>query len=194
MESALAWIGQIASWVGQWIPRWVLIPSTEAAVKYESFFLPARLRQFKGDMRITACGPGLHWYWPATTMMEKYPTAFQSDNLPSQTFDTADGKTVTVGGVVSYTVTDIVKLLTSTHSAQKTIQVHTLAAIHDVCCKLSHEQLMLEQQKGTLKTKLRNGAQKPLTPFGVEINDCMLTDLTKSRAYRLIQSTQVDSE
>src|SRR4051812_18533290 len=145
-------------------------------------------------MRLTPCGPGLHWYWPATTMMDTYPTKFQSDNLPSQTFETADNYTITVGGVVSYTVVDIEKALSETHSAMKTTQVLTLAAIHRVCCRMTLEQLKDEQRRGTLNTKLRNEAQAPLEKFGVKIDDCRLTDLAKSRALRVIQSTQNDSE
>jgi regulator of protease activity HflC (stomatin/prohibitin superfamily) len=196
MGTALDWIGQIAAWIGQWIPRWRIVAPTEAAVKAEGFFLPrslrVRFRGFDGDMRLTPCGPGLHWYWPATTLMDTYPTKFQSDNLPSQTFETADDKTITVGGVVSYTVIDIIKAITGTHSAMKTIQVHTLAAIHEVCCRMTLDELNTEQRRGTLKTKLRNQAQTPLAEFGVKIEDCRLTDKARSRALRLIQSTQQD--
>lgn len=114
--------------------------------------------------------------------------------LPSQTFETVDGVSITVGGVVDYTVTDIVAAITQTHSCMKTVQVHTLAAIHEVCCRMTREQLKDEQRRGTLKTKLKNQAQGPLKEFGVQIESCRLTDLTKTRAYRLIQSTQQDTE
>ena len=194
MESALAWVGQIAAWVGQWIPRWVLLDTTQGAVKFEGFFLPKRFRRFKDDMRTTALGPGLHWYWPATTSFQVYPTYFQTDNLPSQTMETVYNIPITVSGMVTYTVPDIVKLLTQTHSAVKMIQVLTLAAIHDVCTKMTFEQLKAEERGRTLNTKLRNTANKMLVEFGVKVEDCMLTDLARTRVYRLIQSTQNDSE
>lgn len=192
MGSALDWIGQIASWIGQWIPRWVLLDSTMGAVKFEGFFLPARWRRYKGNMRTTVWGPGIWWFWPATTFVSTYPTAFQTDNLPSQTMETADGVAITVGGMLTYTVDDVAKLLTQTHSGVKMVQVLTLAAVHDVCCNLDWDQLRAEQRRGTLDTKLRNAAQRQLTDFGVRVSKCMLTDLAKTRVYRLIQSTQQD--
>lgn len=192
MSQAFAWIGKIVEWIGQWIPRWQIVPATLAFVKYEGFFLPAWLRRFKGDLRVTPKGPGLFWYWPATTMIDNYPTVLQADNLPSQTFETLDGVTITASGRVSYRISDIAKVLTSNHSPQKTIEVYTLGAIHDVCCRMNLDALKDEQRRGTLKTKLRKATQNLLTPFGVEVDSVALTDLARTRAYRLIQSTQQD--
>lgn len=192
MESALAWFGQFMQWIGKLIPRWELLDATEGAVKFEGFFLPAYFRRFKGDVRITVCGPGIHWWWPATTSFQQYPTVFQTDNLPSQTMETSDGVSITVGGMISYRVSDLGKLLPRCHSAVKVVQVITLAAIHATCCKMSWEQLRTEQRKGTLNTKLRNTARKSLEDFGIEVEDCMLTDLVRTRVFRLIQSTQQD--
>lgn len=199
MESAFAWLGQLVNWFSQFFPRFVLLDSTQGAVKFEGFFLPSWLRMyfdwfhgFNGTMRFTQCGPGLHWYWPATTSFQVYPTEYQTDNLPSQTIETSDGKSISVGGMVTYTVPNLMLLLPRTHSAVKMVQVKVLAAIHEVLCKMSWDQLTQEQRKGTLNTKLRHAAQKQLTEFGVKIEECMLTDLARSRVYRLIQSTQSD--
>jgi len=196
MDSAFAWLGQLIDWIGRFVPRFVLLDSTQGAVKFEGFFLPRKLRIFfrgyGGEMRTTFCGPGMHWYWPPTTSFQEYPTAFQTDNLPSQTMETMDDIAITVGGMVTYTVPDLTQLLTQTHSAIKMVQVLTLTAIHDVCCRMTWEDLKKEQRRGTLDTKLRNAAQKLLTPFGVKVEECSLTDMAKTRVYRLIQSTQQD--
>jgi regulator of protease activity HflC (stomatin/prohibitin superfamily) len=192
VDSALAWLGQIADWVGRFFPRWIILDTTEGAVKFEGFLLPRALRRYKDAMRVTVAGPGIHWYWPATTSFQVYPTAVQTDNLPSQTIATADDITISIGGTVTYTVDDLGKLLTQTHSAVKMIQVLTLASIHEVCCRMTWQQLKGEQKRGTLNTKLRRAVQKPLTEFGVRVSYCMLTDLTKTRAHRLIQSMQRD--
>lgn len=194
--AAFAWLGQLVEWFGQFIPRFTLLDSTQGAVKFEGFFLPRKLRLvfkgYDGTMRLTLCGAGLHWFWPATTSFQIYPIEYQTDNLPSQTIETSDGKSISVGGMVTYTVPNLMLLLPRTHSAVKMVQVKVLAAIHEVICKMSWEQLTQEQRKGTLNTKLRNAAQKQLTEFGVKIEECMLTDLARSRVYRLIQSTQTD--
>jgi regulator of protease activity HflC (stomatin/prohibitin superfamily) len=192
MDSALAWVGQIAAWVGQWFPRWIVVPPTGAMIKCEGFFLPQRWRRYQGAMRITTCPPGMHWYWPATTAIDNYPTVLQTDNLPSQTLETQDGVQAVVSGMITYTVEDVEALLTRNHSAVKTIQALTLAAVHDVCCNMAWDVLKSEQRRGTLDTKLRHAAQRPLKEFGVVVSKCMLTDLARTRVIRLIQSTQQD--
>jgi regulator of protease activity HflC (stomatin/prohibitin superfamily) len=193
MQAAFEWIGKIADWIGQWIPRWQMVNSTHAYVKYEGFFLPSRWRRFKDDIRVTRCDPGIFWWWPATTNIDHYPTVYQSDNLPSQTFETEDGVSITVGAIVSYTVTDVVTLLTGNQNAVKTIEVESLAAIHQVCCRMKYAELREEQRRRTLGTKLRNEAQRGLDRWGVKVEDCRLTDLTRTKALRLIQSTQSDT-
>jgi regulator of protease activity HflC (stomatin/prohibitin superfamily) len=196
MDAAFGWLSALIEWFGKFFPRWILLDSTEGAVKFAGYFMPRTFRLkfkgFDGDMKVTALGPGLHWYWPASTAIVPYPTAFQTDNLPSQTMETEDGVAIAVGGMVSYTVTDVARLLTQTHSAIKLVQVMTLAAIHNVCSKMTWEQLKSENRKSTLDTKLRHAAQKSLESFGVKIEGCELTDLSRTRVYRLIQSTQSD--
>lgn len=202
MESALAWIGKIAEWVGQFFPRWIILDTTEGAVKFTGFLTPRPARRLLGlllqcghteeDMRVTVCGPGIHWYWPATTNLQDYPTARQADNLPTQTVVTADDKTIAVGGMLVYQVEDLGLLLGTTHSAIKVVQDVALTAIHDVCCELTWEELKMGQRKGTLNTKLKNACQKQLGDYGVKVIKCMLTDLAPTRVLKLIQATQVD--
>jgi regulator of protease activity HflC (stomatin/prohibitin superfamily) len=181
MDGALAWIGQIAEWVGKFFPRWIVMPVTMGGVKYV------------GGSRVVAMGPGVHFYWPARTIIDTYPTASQTDNLPSQTMETENGVSFTVGGMVTYSVDDVVMLLTRSFSGQKRIQASTLAAIHTVCCRMTWDELKSEQRRGTLDTKLKNAAQRELAAYGVKIEDCQLTDLARTRVYRLIQSTQQDA-
>lgn len=181
MDSALAWIGQIAEWVGKFFPRWVILDSTEGGVKFIG-------HPWRPGVKVVACGPGIVWFWPACTFFQSYPTARQTDNLPTQTFTTLDGKTIAVGGMLVYAVDDVVKLLTQTHSAAKAIQDIALTAVHDVCCSLAWESLCEMQRKGTLDTRLRNAANKQLEEYGVRVLKCMLTDLAVTRVLKVIQS------
>lgn len=180
MNDALAWIGQIVEWVGQFIPRWVILNTTEGAVKY-----------VRGS-RAVALGPGIWWYWPVTTKIEEYPTAFQADRLQTQTIVTTDDKVIVVGGMISYKVSDILPLVSQTHSALTTVANLALTAVHDVCCKMSWEELKGEQRKGTLDTKLRNAAKRLLSPYGVEVVDLVLVDLAPARVLKLLQSTSTE--
>ncbi len=177
MDSALAWIGQIASWLGAFIPRWTILDTTEGGVLF--------VRGWKAK----AIGPGVHWYWPVTTTIVLYPTARQADNLRTQTLVTTDDKVVVVGGMIVYEVKNVLTLLSTSHSAATTIKDLALTALHDVCCRLSWEELKAEQRKGTLDTKLRRAAQDALSSYGVTVLKVMLTDLAPTRVIKLLQST-----
>lgn len=181
MESAFAWLGRLVEWVGQFFPRWIVLDTTQGAVKF--------VRGFK----VVPLKPGIHWYWPATTTIAQYPTARQADDLRTQTFVTTDDKVIAVGGMVIYEVTDIEPLLAHTYKPAQTVTDIALTAIHDVCCKLSWDEIKKEQRKGTLDTKLRRETQKQLEPYGVRVLKTMLTDLSPTKVYKLIQSTSNDS-
>jgi regulator of protease activity HflC (stomatin/prohibitin superfamily) len=97
MEGALAWIGQLAEWIGRFFPRWQIVTSTHGGVK------------FVRGARVVPLAPGMHWFWPLTTELLLYPTARQAVDLRSQTFVTADNKTIAVGGLIVYEVKDIAR-------------------------------------------------------------------------------------
>lgn len=211
MESALAWIGKLAEWIGQWIPRWVIINPTHGGIKYTGFMIPLSYRRscaraltaigydcghFDGAMRVTPLPPGIHFYWPATTSYDHYPTVLQVDDLRSQTVVTADEpeRTIVVGGMISYRVHDIEKLLAHSYNAMKLIRDVAMTAIHNVCSKATWAELKEGQRRGTLDTKLRNEARKQLEEFGVTVVKVQLTDLAPTRVYKVMQSTSKDDE
>lgn len=174
MDSALAWIGQIAEWLGRFFPRWVVLDTTEGMIK------------FVRGSRIVVCDPGgVYWWWPATTTVTQYPMARQAETLQTQTIVTTDDKTIIVGGMIIYSVHDLKALITTTFNAETTIKDIALTAVHDVCCQMSWDELKAEQRKSTLDTKLKNAAQKALKDYGVTVIKVMLVDLAPSRVVRL---------
>lgn len=180
IDSALGWIGQVADWVGQWIPRWMIIDVRHAGVK------------FVRGRRVVKLEPGIAVWWPVTTTIDTYPTARQADDLRSQTIVTKDDKTIVVGGMIVYRVHDVEKLLAQTFSAVKAIRDITLTCIHDVCCRMTWEELKQGQRRGNLDTRLLNEAQKQLEDYGVTVLKVQLTDLSNARVYRIFQSTSQD--
>jgi regulator of protease activity HflC (stomatin/prohibitin superfamily) len=181
MESALAWIGHIAEWIGKFIPRWVVIDTTEGAVKF-----------VRGG-RPVALGAGIHWYWPLVTTLSLYPVAYQADRMPTQTIVTTDDKSVVIGAMIAYRVENILPLVAQTHSAITTVQNLALTAVHDVCCRMSWAELKEGQRRGTLDTKLKNAAQHLLESYGVRVVQLMLIDLAPVRVIKLMQSTSVEA-
>src|SRR5882672_841138 len=174
MESALAWVGQVAEWFGQFIPRVRNIRCTHRGVKFK-----------RG--RLLLCQPGLTIYWPLTTDYFDYPVVRQAEELREQTLMTTDDKTIVVGGMLVHDILDLEKLLMTFQPVQ-TIKDLALTAVHDVCCRLSLAELKEGQRRGTLDTKLKNEAQRVLDDYGVRVQKLMLTDLAPCRVLRVVQN------
>lgn len=181
MEGALAWIGQIAEWFGQFIPRVRNIRVTHQAVKF-----------YWGKAKI--CQPGLAFYWPLTTDFVTYPTARQPEELRGQTLETTDGKTILVGGMLIYEIGNILQLLTATYDPAQSIKDLSLTAVHDVCCQFAWPDLKEQQRRGWLDTKLKNETQKALAPYGVTVIKVMLTDMAPCRVLKVVQTTAKGEE
>lgn len=175
MEGALAWIGQVAEWIGQFIPRIRNVRLTHRAVKFRF-----------GKAYIVE--PGLKWYWPLITDFIEYPVVRQAVTLPEQTMVTSDYKTIVIGGMMIYEVEDLLILCSTTFSPDESVRDLSLTAVHDVACKMTWDDLTREQQRGTLDTKLRQGAQHELKTYGVKVVKLMLTDLAPTKVLRLVQT------
>lgn len=180
MGGALEWISKVAEWFGKFIPCWVLLDTTMGGV------------MFVRGKNVVEIGPGVHWYWPAWTKLDTYPTARQADDLRSQTMVTTDDKVIAVGGMIVYSVHSVATLLGSTYNPAATIKDIALSAIHDVCCQMSWPELKEAQRKGTLDTRLKNSAKKVLDEYGVTVLKVMLTDLAPCRVVKQIQSISQD--
>lgn len=177
MEQAFAWLGKLIEWLGAFVPRWVIVDTTEGAIKY-----------VRGS-RIVVCGPGIHWYWPVLTRWSEYPTVRQTDRLETQTIESEDGKTFIVAGTITWSVEDIAKLVPTTFSPTTTVVELAASAVHDVCCDYMYDELQSKNRKGTLKTELKNEAQKQLAEYGVRVLKLQITSLARARVYKISQST-----
>ncbi len=178
MDSAFAWIGQAVEWFGKFIPRWIILDTTEGACKYV----------YGSEVKV--CGPGIHWYWPVTTYWQGYPTARQTDRLEAQVMETTDGVTFMVSGTLTYEVTDLGKLLPVVHSPGTHVVDSAMAAVHDVCCDMDWVTLKAEQRHATrLKTKLKASAQSQLTEYGIRVIKLQLNTLARCRVLKVSQST-----
>jgi len=177
MESALAWIGQIAEWVGQFIPRRVVLDTTEGAVKWVN-----------GNDPIF-CGPGKHWWWPWTTKWSVFPTVRQTVSIETQTLESLDGKSFIASGTLTYSVTNLLTLLTTVHDADTAVMEIASTTLGDVLPSLTWADLYDQQRRGTLKTKIKNGAQNELTEYGVKVIRFKLNSLVRCRVLKISQST-----
>ncbi len=176
MDQAFAWIGAITEWFGKFIPRVVVLPVTDRAVK------------FVRGKKVVPLEPDLHVYLPFTTKFVQLPVVAQTLDLRPQKLTTADDKTVIVGSLISYEIVDIQKALAETFHVDSTIRDSVLRAVTRVVLGLSWNDLREMARKGTLDTRLKNEAQKALDPYGVRVIQMSLTDLAITKVYSLVNS------
>jgi len=178
MESALAWIGQIAEWVGQFIPRRVVLDTTEGAV-----------HTINGKDPIY-CEPGkAHWWWPWNSNFDKFPVVRQTVSIETQTLESLDGRSFIASGTLTYSVTNLLTLLTTVHDADTAVMEIASTTLGDVLPSLTWADLYDQQRRGTLKTKIKNGAQNELNEYGVKVIRFKLNSLARCRVLKISQST-----
>jgi regulator of protease activity HflC (stomatin/prohibitin superfamily) len=188
MDSALGWIGQIASWFGQFFPQWQIVQTTQGGVKMRAFRVRDLFMGRPAVMTVVALAPGLHTFWPFATALMIYPTARQATDLRPQVFVTKDDKTVMVGGLIVYEIEDIEAILARTYDPDDTIKDIALTAVHDVCSALDWDELKVRQRDGSLDRDLRREAKKELGRYGVTVVKMTLTDLAPCRVIKLASS------
>lgn len=178
---ALAWVGQIVEWVGRFIPRWIILNTTEGAVK------------FVRGSRAVELGPGVHFYWPAVTEIKSWVVARQSINLATQTITTKDGKVLAIGTVMVFRVTDALTLITKTYDPDNTIRAVAAGAVHSVCSNAEYGELQMVMNNGEITKWLRMELQRRLgRRFGVKVLDATVTDFAPCRVLKIVQTTAAD--
>lgn len=180
MNGALEWIGQLAQWFGQFFPRWIILNTTEGAVKF-----------VKGS-RVVMLQPGIHWYWPATTEVKAWVVARQAVDLPTQAVVTIDGKSISVGGAVIFRIVEAETLIADTWDPDKLIRVKAAGVVHDVCSRMDWIALQAAKHSGALNMELRRAIRRKLKPYGVRVLDATLTDFAPCRVLKIVQTVSKD--
>ncbi|MCI0673398.1 MAG: SPFH domain-containing protein [Myxococcaceae bacterium] len=177
MQSALGWLGELAGWFAQWVPRLMHVRATEAGVRFIRGKAPRPLP------------PGLHLYWPITTEVESIATVRQVMALDSQVAVTRDGHTVVAGGLVVYRIVDAVKFLAENYDAHDSVKDVAQAAVRQAV--LAKEFQELRAGRAAVENKLTAEVQKVLVDFGVEVEYVRLADLAGAQVLCLYNGGRV---
>lgn len=180
MDAAFGWISAIFEWLGKWIPRILIVDTVHAAVK------------FVWGKNAVPLGPGWYLWWPISTQVTLYPIARQAADLKAQTITTHDGRTVIVGGLLVYEISDVLAAVATTYEPEETAKAIVLSAIHDVCAQYSWNELQEHLRSGKLGREMRAEAKKDLDRYGIKVLSLTLTDLAPCRVLKLVTSAVGD--
>lgn len=194
MTGAFEWIGKIAEWLGQFIPRWRIIDTRHGATKWNTILLRDLIRfRWGPSAKVSTLDPGFHVFWPLFTLLEEYPVKRQSVTLAPQVVTTADGLEVLISGLLVYSIKDLIKIQAETWDPEETIKEIAASSYHDVCCRETFTFLQTEQGK-KLDTALRNAVRKDLDEYGVAVIKATLTTMAKTQVVRVVQTRNYDGE
>lgn len=157
----------------------------------ELFYFATVLDEFEGGVMLRLgkwhrdLVPGIHWRIPfGIEQPLKINTALDSMDLPPQTFDTADGVSVSVSGYVLYRVRNPRKVLLDVEdistvmsdSARGPIR-HTLEPLTYAALRTGGKQLMEQVTKAV---------HAQATRWGISVASVGLSDCTRSITYRVL--------
>lgn len=171
IESALGWIGDLAQFLGSWLPHLVVVQSSHMAVKYRNGWEPVLL------------SPGRHVYWPVMSPIETCAVVRQTLDIPPHLIETADRVTVVASGVVEYEVDDAIQFLARTENGYDSIRNVAGAVIRQVVKESTMEEIC-DEDEATLGLLLLQ-IQEALTAYGVRIISVRLADCARVRALHL---------
>lgn len=150
------------------VTPWIVLAPWEAGV---------RLRLGK---HVTVLTPGFNWRIPGIDRISVQTTRLRVAAMPLQTLSTRDGRTLIVGGNVSYSIEKILLLYDSLHHPEDTIRAIAQEVVSEVVLANTSvtPEMLTEVASDKLATRLKG--------YGLaEITVC-LTDFAFVRTYRIV--------
>ena len=171
MDSALGWIGQLVEWIASFIPHYIHVKATHEGVMFTS----DKTKVLKA---------GLPWYLPFWSEPMLYPVKRQTLNLPPQVLTTKDDKEILASVVVTYEIDDIHKALVDTYDFEDTIRETAQGAVKKVLSTKTFDEVKADQHE--LDIELCRRIRSVIRVYGVKVLEAVITDLGKTRIYRLV--------
>jgi regulator of protease activity HflC (stomatin/prohibitin superfamily) len=139
-------------------------------------------------MRVRQFGPGWVFWWPLFHTMTTCVTVRQVMPIQTETLQTKDGQTVIVGGVVTYTITDVHKYLAENYDADDSIHEITAACLREVVTDKTLEELM-KNSRQSVDNALTKSAASLLEDFGVTVERMRITSFAPAQVINVVGGT-----
>lgn len=176
LGEVFGWFGEAARGLMSVFPQRRIVKAGHAAVLYGP----------KGGIKVLGAG----WFviWPLFEQYEDFPVARQTADVPKQPLVTKDGRTVTAGAVIRYSVRDVERFCVENLNTFEDIDDVAQIAVRDVVISHTFEQLQTERTM--IDEELRRMAQKRLTSYGVKVHDLNLKGLAPAQLIHIVSEGQ----
>lgn len=176
IEGAFAWLSDIMRGLLRWVPRIQIVNTTEGGVAF-----------VRGKPKPVMPGRMLI-FWPVWTEVFYVPVNRQTIDLRSQTYLTADDKTVAISGVVVYDVPDAEKAILWSHNHDDSIRDLALASVVQRLHGMTLAQL--RDERDALSDAIRKELRAQLRDSGINIRNFFLSDLAPCTVIRVLTDGQ----
>jgi regulator of protease activity HflC (stomatin/prohibitin superfamily) len=107
--------------------------------------------------------------------------------LPSQKLTTKDGKSITITGVVLYSVEDVEPFVLNASVPTQTISDVAQGAISETIIGMNYPQIIESLEK--LSNEISKDVRRECKHWGVKIHYVRLTDITLSRSFNVFKNS-----
>lgn len=163
MNSALAWINDLALWVGQFVPRWVIVKVNEGGLRFNGH-------------TTSELHSGVNFYWPARTKIQIIPIVRRTLQTPTQVLVGHSFLPNAVAAVVTFHIFDVTLALRDNWKLGSLIEDETQ---NIVSTHVSGKDLRKLDVK-VLAAALTEEVSEALKPYGVGVEKVGIVHLTPS--------------
>jgi len=189
MFDALNWVNDLVCWFGQWFPRWGHCPVTHRGVKFKGHFLRGLIGQQK--MTTKEFGPGIYFYWPVKTTVEKVPVKIHDIDLSQQSLTTRDNKPIMVHVVLLVRVSSVLRASTRTPDVDDILVQIGRKVVATAVGRLKWDALLNNIRNDKLLSEIQEEADARLRRFGVRVEEAILDDYTSNKVFTVLGSNEL---
>ena len=190
MDAALGWLGDVVKFLITCCPHITTVKTTDEALKWVRGSEEVLLTSANGNRSVIPklqrkfpfCSfprTGIHWYVPVLTDFVSIAIRRQTVNLQDQYLTTKDSKSVGVGGILVWEVSNTRVLLTSCEDYEDTMRDISLAVVKRVVTTQDF-QWFIDNPVDTDKL-LTAAIRKELNSFGIKTIRFTLSDFCSIR-------------
>lgn len=130
---------------------------------------------------------GIHWRMPFGIQKEIGDNVVKKVvDLPQQNITMKCGTTITVGPIIAYKISDIIKVMLDVEDAETAARDSSRATLRQDLSKITYEEALSMDREGILVDYVTKTARAKGFKFGVEIMELGLSDFAKSKVYRFV--------
>jgi hypothetical protein len=170
-------MSQLIEWLMQWVKQlalWVTVAPWEQGV---------RVRLGRWAHRLD---PGLHYLIPIVDAVYVHNVKRRSVTLQMQTVTSADGKTYSLGGAVSYYIDDLLAVYQTTVNVEDLVVQYAQAEVAEYVWSQVHGKIDATAMSGVVSGLL----QERFASMGLSQVELFVTDIVSVKTYRVISDTR----